>query len=1579
MRRVICAAAWLLPVVLCLSTCIKPQQLPEALDPAVVEAEIFKAKGIPIARADSSTGPLVALAEPPKEPAPPKPEPPKEPTPAPAKEPTPPKPEPPKEPTPPKPEPAKPEPPKEGTAEPPKPEPRKPEPPKEPAPQPPKPEPPKAPTPEPPKPEPPKEPAPEPPKPEPPKPAPPEAAPPKPAPPKPAPPKPAPPRPEPPKPEPPKEPVPIEAEGGDKLFLFSPQQRQLFVAGETAEFTLVIASSTGHAQAAVTLSVTNEGGDAWTATDALGVLAAGRHSLTYGVDVGCFPPGAYKVSARLGERASNPVELSIGPSAPRTHFRLAAWPDKAPHSAIEARRWSKLLGLNTALIKGRTPAGAEGTLVMDEVFVATGRGMRGERDARPLELGVMPPPFAQGAERLMAHGLGWLDATALWAGVAAHLPAERDPVNPQAVRGPLPRIHQLLQAERRFPKCAGIFFADDTLLPREGTGDEATPFGVPSQLEAYKRLSEAKDLPWKEGSARWNEWHPFQAFRAGIVGDWLAAWGAAARAAGPGFCTAALLHPPIRLADGAYPPLAAKGLSAILATASITGPAGMMMPAAVTDLMRMGNWGKELWFMPEIADEADLDEVRAAIALALSRKIEGVVYPGNLDWLLDRPAAGPGQTQLLADVAAINHQLTQLGDFLLALQKPRDDVAILYSLTEHIERMGREPVKDPEAISYPWSLIAAYNVCLFAHFPATFITEEELIAAPKLGSKVILAIGLSRIRPEVKGALERHAASGGVVLTDSTAKVEIAGARKLAIEFPDLPRYHEELKKGVADEKVHPELERRDAAVNAKLLYPLVGPLRAELRSHIERDYTSADPDIIVCDQRCGAGRYIFLVNNTQRTDLYRGLPWELAAARTRLTFREGDYAVYEAVEGKRVFPTRERTHPGTTTILPPGALRIYALLPEAIRGVRISSASLGRGGLAISARVHGEARTLLGATKPINAAVPIEITLTAPSGREHLRVYRAHTPGGYSETLPTGSALEPGTWTLEVRELLSGQKASTTFRSRAAAGAWASRRGPIAAFDGPRIAAVLRDSPALAIVAGTAEEAAKAEPLAAALRSESRQVEIKLAGEVPSPGPSRGDGERTPTAILLGEVSTHPIIRRVHNAGVVPRTVTPDYPGPGGALLCRALSALEPGDEAVVAAASDAAGVDAAVQALIGAARGAAPQAAWQSLGSSRYMAAASRPKPPRVDVLPIAWTYRGTDVPTAIAVPLQGSDVTIGFFDGMCLTFNRTGKEVWRRRCTTRTRAVARSLDGIWAAIGSFPELLMVSAQGRLQFAAVTEAGPRADYTAVALAPDGVFTVAGTRQGGLIAYDLQGNMAFGIGVPEPREPAEGEGLLGEEKPKEAEPPKPVVPSKLGCVNVIAVSPKTGSIAAGGEAATMAVDSNGQELWTSADLNRVASLAWSYAEDQTLAVGTRGGVVACLTGGTTLWRHQAEAPVMSVCFRGESQEVVAASLDGTLTCYDKNGKELWARRSEVGWRFVASSLDGTLVAAAEAAGRVMLLDKSGQLVAHTPPIQGAICAFGFSPDGERIVVGTVGGEILAFKHKRMAADVDEL
>jgi hypothetical protein len=337
--------------------------------------------------------------------------------------------------------------------------------------------------------------------------------------------------------------------------------------------------------------------------------------------------------------------------------------------------------------------------------------------------------------------------------------------------------------------------------------------------------------------------------------------------------------------------------------------------------------------------------------------------------------------------------------------------------------------------------------------------------------------------------------------------------------------------------------------------------------------------------------------------------------------------------------------------------------------------------------------------------------------------------------------------------------------------------------------------------------------------------------------------------------------------------------------------------------------------------------------------------------------------DNPTCAAVSLRAESFMVGFHDGLVATFDRIGKVSWTRRLTTRVRAVARSLDGVWAAAASYPELLMLTDRGRPHYLSkLEESSLRADHTALAISPDGGLTVAGTRRGLLLGLDVQGNRVFTIGETEGDGKAEG------------------APARLGAIAAIAMSPKTGVSVAGGALGIVAVDPQGQDLWSTQDLNRITSIAASLGEEQTVVVGSRAGYAACLGGGgAVLWRAPTEGYVTSVCFRGTTQEALAASLDGALVCLDKNGKVLWSHRSPVGFAFVASSLDGEVIAAAPLTGKVVLLSAAGKVLAETEPLDGVIRAFALSAAGDAVLVGTSTNEVVLFKHKRPRAEVDEL
>ena len=400
----------------------------------------------------------------------------------------------------------------------------------------------------------------------------------------------------------------------------------------------------------------------------------------------------------------------------------------------------------------------------------------------------------------------------------------------------------------------------------------------------------------------------------------------------------------------------------------------------------------------------------------------------------------------------------------------------------------------------------------------------------------------------------------------------------------------------------------------------------------------------------------------------------------------------------------------------------------------------------------------------------------------------------------------------------------------------------------------------------------------------------------------------------------------------------------------------------AVVAAGVGRESVEAAFRLLEHAAGSRAQATRWARLSSGATKVPPAKPER-AVALLKPRWQKQWFDQAVCAGTSPQCTDFTVGYFDGDVHAYDKIGKTLWTRRMPTRVRAIARSLDGAWVGVASYPGLLLLTSQGRPQWAAtLDETSRRADFTTLAIAPDGALTVAGTRRGVVYGYDVSGTKVFSIGEADADEAKDG------------------WQSRFGAITAVAISAKTGTVVVGSRLGLVALDAAGQELWSSKNLKGITALRWSYGETQTVALGTRDGTVACLgAGGSILWRAKAGGMITDVCFVGTSQKVLAASLDGTLRCYDRNGKVAWERRSPVGFRFLGTSYDGEVVAAAELSGSVIVCDDTGTLLARTERLEGVPRAWVFSMTGEWLLVGTSAGQVAFFNYRRPRVGQDEL
>jgi len=405
---------------------------------------------------------------------------------------------------------------------------------------------------------------------------------------------------QPPAPRPPKPP---------KIFVFSPQRRSSFVPGEAAQVTVVVYAPQPLPRAEVILKVKGEGDLAWTATDELGSLSAGRHSLTYGLSAEHFAPGDYSLSVTLGAAKPATWKFTVGPAVQRTHFPIAAWLSDAPSNPIGARRLRDALGFNMAVVSQRSAWRAKGVNVIDADYLARMAHLASHPDAAPLEQSLEVPPFVRCGDLLTGAGLPWVSGCAVSGGVLPPLLQAAGSSGPDVLAIGVQRLQHRLAAERRFANCIGVHLTEETGLegspePKKGKKNKSPQDTMRARAQAYATF-----------------------LRRGAE---------AARALCPEAIVVGELGEATALRRGIYPPQVAGSVPTVLVRAGLDSPAGTILSPFLADLARAGGGARRVWLMPQVARDAEPDELRTVISLALARKIDGVVLPGHMDYYLKR-------------------------------------------------------------------------------------------------------------------------------------------------------------------------------------------------------------------------------------------------------------------------------------------------------------------------------------------------------------------------------------------------------------------------------------------------------------------------------------------------------------------------------------------------------------------------------------------------------------------------------------------------------------------------------------------------------------------------------------------------------------------------------------------------------------------------------------------------------------------------------------------------------------------------------------------------------------------------------
>ena len=744
--------------------------------------------------------------------------------------------------------------------------------------------------------------------------------------------------------------------------------------------------------------------------------------------------------------------------------------------------------------------------------------------------------------------------------------------HPEVQQSLLYRTVHAAQYLRPYGGFCGVHYADEpglawgietpdgqTFLSGErtaGEGDYQGPLAIATQREMYQRATGSKAPDWRRPFDDFDAWLDYMRWRTSIIGDAFRRCTRELRRVDPNLIGYSQIYEWAVVADGCYPPQEAKGVDVLCTHAYCDRQMGFWYPAHETDAMRSGAQDKPLWMLPtwDMGITPPYG-VRACVYSTLARKVEGLLW--SHDWAMSWPQA-----------REISERILPVSAMLLQAQKLRDEVGIFYSRDAHLHAYAQHVFNSATAgRDYVGKLNSAWLLAMAAHRPASWLLEEELLAGIGEQHRVLLAPALNYVRPEIRAALERYIAGGGLLLLDASATAEIAGAQHLPFAFADYFNGP-----GAADYRDWTDRRRFDELIMSYLpvftavLHGVVAPLAQ-----------CDNPQFMLSRQGADAGAYLWVVNMAQqdRRD-EQNRPRCLVAASAELALPAG--VAYDVFARQRVQQQSMQLH------LEQGDARLYAIMPEEIANVQLENVAWHVPLLSIGVCINGAGAVL-------DAVIPLQIEICTPGGTRVALLYRASRHGRYAEKISLGSVLVEGEWQVLVTELLSGLTAAATFTVENAPLPPAFV-GAVDVVDGKKITHALAAGEALYLLYGDAESRQAAETCDSALRARGMTAVVDEAARYLAERPTTAHTCNPPggsplaiekQVILFGNRASNPLIARlVEKYQLCPRQLDAAYPGIHRALLYWAYGLFGLNHDIIVIYAGDARGLEAGSKELL-------------------------------------------------------------------------------------------------------------------------------------------------------------------------------------------------------------------------------------------------------------------------------------------------------------------------------------------------------------------------------------------------------------
>jgi len=309
-------------------------------------------------------------------------------------------------------------------------------------------------------------------------------------------------------------------------------------------------------------------------------------------------------------------------------------------------------------------------------------------------------------------------------------------------------------------------------------------------------------------------------------------------------------------------------------------------------------------------------------------------------------------------------------------------------------------------------LYEAYNACLYAHRPASFVFAEDVGPETLKAFRAVLIVGQKvDLEPELAESLERARAAGTKVFADATSRREsVSSFARLGISFDRIEKDPSAWQDDSAYARI-PGYFEQEAAILERVLGDVAPAAKVDR------------PGILLSERVSGSGRFVWVVDNVE-PGLEPGLAWRvglLVSQRLPELVQVGLGAEGRAVYDVFALTEARATNGVVRADLRTLPARLFAILPRPIGGIELRGPKSAHGGQEFTWSVSAEDDR----GQPMDANLPVRARLVASDGtvlREQVLYTRAKDVVRERWCMPLNAPAGPSS--LEVVELISGKMA---------------------------------------------------------------------------------------------------------------------------------------------------------------------------------------------------------------------------------------------------------------------------------------------------------------------------------------------------------------------------------------------------------------------------------------------------------------------------------------------------------------------------------------------------------------------------